>query len=262
MLLVDSHCHLDQLDLSSHDGKIANALEAAKAAGVGYFVCVCIDMQNWPAVFELAQTYPNVWATVGLHPNESCEQEPSEAQLISLASQPKVVALGETGLDYYRTTGDVTWQQERFRRHIRAAIQVKKPLVIHNRDAGLDTIRIIKEENASAVGGVFHCFADTWDVAQAAMDLNFYISFSGIVTFKNAQSLQDIAKKVPLSRMLVETDSPYLAPVPYRGKTNEPAYVRFVAQAIADLKGISYEEVAQTTTQNCQKLFGIRDEHL
>ncbi len=254
-MLVDSHCHLDQLDLSQYDNNLAKALTAAQENGVGHILCVCIDMNNVEAVLACAKQYTWVSASVGVHPNTQDSHDPSLAELIQMAEAPHVVAIGETGLDYFRSEGDLTWQHERFRRHIQAAITVNKPLIIHTREAREDTIRIMQEESAGQVGGVMHCFTETLEMAEQAMALGFYISFSGIVTFKNAQELQALAKTVPLDRMLVETDAPYLAPVPYRGKTNQPAYVRHVAEFIAELRGISYEELAAATTDNFFKLF-------
>ncbi len=251
MLFVDSHCHLDQLDLATHDGKLANALAAAGKQGVGHFLCVCCTLQDFPNILTIAHTYPQVTASVGLHPNEIVEGPgPSAEELALLAQDKKIVAIGETGLDYYRSTGDLSWQHERFRQHIRAAKKVNKALIIHSRQARADTLRILQEEEAATVGGVMHCFTEDWEMAKAAMDLGFYISFSGIVTFSNAKELQSIAKQVPLERMMIETDSPYLAPVPHRGKPNEPAYVRHVAEYIAQLRGIDVIELANQTTTN------------
>lgn len=256
MFLVDSHCHLDQLDLSAHAGSLSNALTHAKGQGVGHMLCVCITLEDFPAVLQVANTYPNVSASVGLHPNEQdVIVEPSAEDLIKLATDPKVVAIGETGLDYFRSDGDVEWQRERFRQHIRAAKQVNKPLIIHTRQAKADTLKVMREEDAASPAGVMHCFTEDWETAVAAMDLNFYISISGIVTFKTATEIQDVATRVPLDRLLIETDSPYLAPIPFRGKPNEPAYVRFVAEFIAKLRGISVEEVAERTTENFFRLF-------
>jgi TatD DNase family protein len=250
MFLVDSHCHLDRLDLTQHNNQLANALQNAKSQDVGHMLCVCITLENFPQVLSIAKSYPHVSASVGLHPDEPSTHEPTAEEIYLLAQDEKVVAIGETGLDYYRTSGDVEWQRERFRQHIRAAKKINKPLIIHSRQAKADTIQILKEENAQAIGGVMHCFTEDWPMAVAAMELNFYISFSGIVTFKNAKELQDVAKKIPLNRMLLETDSPYLAPVPYRGKPNEPAYVRLVAEYIAELRGVTLEALAEQTTTN------------
>ncbi len=251
MYLVDSHCHLDRLDLAHYDGDLAKALEYAALQGIGHMLTVSVDLQALPELLRIANTYPHISASVGLHPNDAAiPHEPTTEELVALARHEKVVAIGETGLDYYRNEGDMTWQQDRFRQHIRAAKEIRKSLIIHTRMAKEDTLRILKEENASAVGGVMHCFTEDWDTASAALDLNFYISISGIVTFKNAAEVQEVAKKIPLDRMLIETDSPYLAPVPHRGKSNEPAYVRYVAEFIADLRGISVVELAERTTEN------------
>lgn len=260
MFLVDSHCHLDQLDLTVHDGKLGNALAAAAKQGVGHFLCVCCTLKDFPNIVKIAHTYPNVTASIGLHPNEIIEgADPSAEELALLAQDNKIVAIGETGLDYYRSTGDLRWQHERFRQHIRAAKKVKKALIIHSRQARADTLRILQEEDAATVGGVMHCFTEDWEMAKAAMDLGFYISFSGIVTFSNAKELQSVAKQVPLERMLIETDSPYLAPMPHRGKSNEPAYVRHVAEFIAELRGIDVLELADQTTTNFFNCFKLKD---
>jgi TatD DNase family protein len=254
--LIDSHCHLDRLDLKNYDGSLDRALEHAEELGVGHMLCVSIDMGNFPDVLALAHRYEQVSASVGVHPNERVSREVDADELIRLAADPQVVAIGETGLDYFRSEGDLEWQRDRFRRHITAAKQTGKPLIIHMRDATADTLRIMDEEGAGEAGGVMHCFVEDWDTAKAAMDLNFYISFSGIVTFNSAKTLQDVAARMPIDRMLVETDSPYLAPVPYRGKPNQPAYVRYVAERIAELRGTSFEDIAGQTTDNYFRLFG------
>jgi len=254
-MLVDSHCHLDRLDLSQYDNNLDLAIKAAQGLGVGHFLCVCIDIDNFPAVLKIAERYQNVFASVGVHPTEIIPMEPSHEELAKLAQHPKVIALGETGLDYYRDDSNKEIQQERLRNHIRAAKEVKKPLIIHTRQAREDTIAILKEEQADTVGGVMHCFTEDLTMAEKAMELNFYISFSGIVTFKNATELQNIAKQIPLDRILIETDAPYLAPVPYRGKPNQPAYVRYVAEYIANLREISFEELAAQTSKNFFSLF-------
>jgi TatD DNase family protein len=256
MFLVDSHCHLDRLDLTPYDNQLSNALTYASEVGVGHMLCVAINMENFKAVIDTAKTYDFVSASVGVHPNETDGHDPDTDELIAIADDPDIVAIGETGLDYFRSEGDLTWQQDRFRRHITASKETRKPLIIHMRDATEDTLRILKEEKADEVGGVMHCFVEDWEVAQKALDLNFVISFSGIVTFNSAKALQQVAKNVPADKMLVETDSPYLAPVPYRGKSNQPAYVVQVAEKIAELREISLEEVAELTTKNYFKLFG------
>lgn len=253
--LVDSHCHLDRLDLESFEMGMAGAIQAACDAGVKHMLCVCIDWENFPVVKSIAEQFPQVSASVGIHPNETEGYDPDVAELVSAASCDEVVAIGETGLDYFRSEGDLEWQRERFRRHISAAKICHKPLIIHMRDATDDTLRILREENAAEAGGVMHCFAEDWDVARQALDIGFYISLSGIVTFKNALALKDVAKRVPLDRLLVETDSPYLAPVPFRGKINQPAYTRYVAEHIAELRQISFEEVAEYSSRNFFNLF-------
>lgn len=254
-MLIDSHCHLDQLDLASYSGRIDLALDAARARGVGHFLCVCIDMNNFPAVLQIAEQYADVSASVGNHPNEQNAPDPTLEELIHHAAHPKVVALGETGLDYFRSEGDLTWQWDRFRRHIRAAKETGKPLIVHTRNAGEDTLALLQEENAQEVGGVLHCFTDSLDIAERALAMNFYISISGIVTFKKAETLHEVAQKIPLDRLLIETDSPYLAPNPYRGKPNQPAYVVEVAECVAKLRGLTMAEVADATTANFFNLF-------
>ena len=232
-------------------------MAAMAANSVSHALCVSVNLQTFPEVLAIAQRFPNIFASAGVHPDDRSGEEPDIDRLVGLADHPKVVAIGETGLDYYRVEGDTEWQRERFRAHIRAARQIRKPLIIHTREAAEDTLRIMQEEAAAGVGGVMHCFTETADVARRAMEMNFMISFSGIVTFKNATALKDVARAVPLENMLIETDSPYLAPVPYRGKTNQPAYVRFVAEEIARLKGISLESVAKATTANFFRLFNV-----
>lgn len=256
MFLVDSHCHLDRLDLGRYDGDLERALQAARDNGVGHFLCVSIGMDNFPEVLRIAREHDDVSASVGVHPNEHEGQDPDVETLVRLAADSKVVAIGETGLDYFRSEGDLEWQRDRFRRHIAVAKRTGKPLIIHMRDATEDTLRILREEGADEVGGVMHCFVEDWDTAKAAMDLDFHISFSGIVTFNSAKALQDVARKLPAERMLVETDSPYLAPVPKRGKSNEPAWVRYVAEFVADLRNETLEHLAEVTTENYFRLFG------
>lgn len=253
-MLVDSHCHLDFPDLA---GKVDEALALMRENGVSHALCVSVTLGDFPQVRALAERYPNLYASVGVHPDYSDVPVVTEAELVALANHPKVIALGETGLDHYRIKGGAEWQRERFRTHIRAARRCGKPLIIHMRDAAEDTLRIMREEGASGVGGVMHCFTGSWEVARAAIDLGFWISFSGIVTFKNAAALREVAQRVPLERMLIETDSPFLAPVPYRGKTNEPGLVRYVAEEIARLRGISLEAVATATSANFFRLFKV-----
>lgn len=253
--LVDTHCHLHWLS-EAHNLPLEDLMKNATDFGVEHFLCVAITFDDVPTILALAEQYPNVYATVGLHPNEPRDQEPSLDDLVNTAQHPRIIAIGETGLDYYRTTGDHAEQQARFRRHIQAAKMTKLPLIIHTRDAAEDTLRILKEEGADEVKGVMHCFTEDFTVAEKALELGFYISLAGIVTFKNATVLHEVAQKVPLNRLLLETDCPYLAPVPYRGKPNQPAYVRYVAEKIAELKDVTVEEVAHQTTQNFFTLFG------
>lgn len=255
-MFVDSHCHLD---FPEYADQLPDILARMKEAKVQNAMCISVDMPDFPNVLALAEAHEQLYATVGTHPDYEDTPEPTEDQLVELAKHPKVLAIGETGLDYYRmgdkTYADMEWQRDRFRTHIRAAIRANKPLIIHTRSASEDTIKIMKEEGASKVAGVMHCFTESWEVAQAAMYLGFYISFSGIVTFKSAKDLQATCQQVPLERMLIETDSPYLAPIPNRGKTNEPAWVAHVGQFIADLKGVPVETVAKHTTENFKTLF-------
>ena len=259
-MFTDSHCHLTFPDLANDLLDIRAAMAAAQVTRA---MCICTTLEEFPSVHQLALSYDNFWASVGVHPDNEGVTEPSVDDLVRLGQLPRVVAVGETGLDYYRLNGrtvaDMQWQRARFRVHIQAAQQLKKPLVIHTRSASADTLAILKEEgedgSASAAGGVFHCFTETREVAKAALDLGFYISFSGILTFKTAQDLRDIVSLVPLDRMLIETDSPYLAPVPHRGKTNNPSYVPFVAQQIDSLTDQSVEEVARLTSANFSTLF-------
>ena len=259
-MFVDSHCHLDFPELAADLPAVRAAMAAA---GVTHALCIGVNLPGWPAVHALATAHPNFYASVGVHPDYEDTPEPSVDDLATLAARPKVVAIGETGLDYYRVEGDVEWQRARFRTHIRAARQAAKPLVIHTRAAGADTLAIMREEHAGEAGGVMHCFTETWEFAQAALDLGFHISFSGIVTFRNAQALKDVARKVPRERLLIETDSPYLAPVPHRGKRNEPAYVSFVAKEIAALRGEPAGAIGEATSANFFRLFRIDpDAHL
>ena len=254
-MLVDSHCHLDTLDLEPFGGRIEAVLDAAREQGVGHFLCVSINLEDYPGMLALAEPLAQVSVSVGLHPNEQGGHDPDTDELVELARHPKVVAIGETGLDYFRSEGDLDWQRDRFRRHIAAAKISGKPLIIHSRDAKEDTLEILEAEGAGEVGGVMHCFTGDWDMAERAMQLNFHISFSGIVTFKSAQVLQEVATKMPADRILVETDCPYLAPVPHRGKPNQPAFVRYVAEYVAGLRGETCEQLAATTTENFRKLF-------
>ena len=252
MFLVDSHCHLDMLDLSHHGGELDRVVENARNQGVGHMLNVSVSMKEFPQVLATAKKYPFVSASVGLHPNDQ-EEDTTAEELCALAQDDKVVAIGETGLDNYRSTGDLEWQRQRFREHIRAAKGSDRALIVHSRQAKEETIKILKEEKAGE--GVLHCFTEDWDMAAQALDLGYYISFSGIVTFRNAASVQDVAQRMPLDRMLLETDSPYLAPAPNRGKPNEPAFMVHTARFIAELRGIDVEQLAAETTANFFRLF-------
>lgn len=252
-LLVDSHCHLDFPDFQGREDEL---LAAMKTNGVGWALVAGVTLERFPDVLALTDRFPNLYAAVGVHPDTQDGKEADEDTLIRLAEHPKVVAIGETGLDYYRLEGDLEWQRKRFRTHIRAARKARKPLIIHTREAAADTLRILEEEGAGEVGGVFHCFTETKAVAEAALALGFHISISGIVTFKNALQIKEVASFVPLDRILVETDAPYLAPVPHRGKLNHPALVRHVAEEVAKLKGLSLETLTDATTNNFFRLFG------
>jgi len=251
-MLVDSHCHLNFPEFTENIHAVRQLMHDSQ---VGHALCVSVTLDKFPEVLKLAESFDNFYASVGVHPDYEDIEEPSVEALFQLSQHPKVVAIGETGLDYFRLTGNLEWQRERFRTHIRAAILANKPLIIHTRSAVDDTLRIMQEEGANKVGGVMHCFTENLEVAQATIAMGFYISFSGIVTFKNATQLKEVAQTIPLDKMLVETDSPYRAPVPFRGKTNQPAYVKYVAQEIANLRGISLDAVMQATTQNFFTLF-------
>ncbi len=250
--LVDSHCHVNFEPLSTD---LAAVLQRARDNGVAHLLCVGVNLEDFPQVRDLARRHAHIFASVGVHPNERAGREPGVADLLALADDRRIVAIGETGLDYFRSRGDLRWQHERFRCHIRAARECGKPLIVHMRDAAEDTLRIMREEGAHEVGGVMHCFTGTRDVAEAALALNFYISFSGIVTFSNASDLRGVAEAVPAERLLIETDAPYLAPVPHRGKTNEPAFVRHVAERVAQVRGVDVTELAHVTTANFFRLF-------
>lgn len=251
-MLVDSHCHLNFPELQSNMEQIRASMHDNQ---VGHALCISVTLKDFPQVLTLAETYPNFFASVGVHPDYEDEPPFTVDDLVNLANHPKVIAIGETGLDYFRLTGDLEWQRERFRTHIRAAIKSQKPLVIHTRSAAEDTLRIMREENAQLVGGVLHCFTESLDVAEEAIDLGFYISFSGIVTFKNAVMLKEVASQLPLDRILVETDSPYLAPIPYRGKINQPAYVKHVAEELSRIRNVPLAEIMEATTANFFRLF-------
>ena len=257
-MFIDSHCHINFPELAAKMPELLAKMEENK---VTHALCVSVDLPDFPGVLALAEQYPHIYASVGVHPDYEDTPEPTVEQLVELSDHPKIVAIGETGLDYYRLEGDLEWQRERFRTHIRASRITRKPLIIHTRSASADTIRLMQEEgagtDAGGVAGVMHCFTESLEMAQAAIALGFYISFSGIVTFKSAKDLQAVARAVPLERMLIETDSPYLAPVPFRGRMNEPGYVRHVAEYIATLKELPLEQVARQTTDNFFNLFNI-----
>lgn len=251
-MLVDSHCHLDFPDLAKN---LPQILETMQQNGVGCAVCIGVNLEDLHGVLSLVDAHQHLFASVGLHPEYADVQEPSVEELVRLAEHSKVIAIGETGLDYHWHKDAPEWQRDRFRVHIRAARECGKPLVIHTREAASDTLRVMKEEGAGDVGGIMHCFTETWEVAETALDLGFHISLSGIVTFKNALTIKEVARRVPLDRLLVETDAPFLSPVPYRGKLNQPGYVKYVAQEIARLRGLELDEVVATTTSNFFKLF-------
>ena len=251
-MLVDSHCHINFPDLAA---RMPEVLANMAANGVSHAMVIGVSKPKYPEVLALAEAHANLFATVGIHPDDPDAEEFSEDELVAHAAHPKVVGIGETGLDYHWCQGDLAWQHERFAVHIRAARRTGLPLVIHTRSSAQDTVRLMREHGADAVGGVMHCFTESWDIARLALDLGFYISLSGIVTFKNAAVVKEVAQKVPLDRLLVETDSPYLAPVPFRGKPNEPAYVPYVAAEIARLRGIDVETVASATSANFFRLF-------
>jgi TatD DNase family protein len=256
-MLVDSHCHLDRVDLGPYGGDFGRLMADTAAAGVGRMLCVSIDLEHYPAMRALVDPYPQVAVSVGVHPNEDQGRDPAPEELVALAADPRNVAIGETGLDYYRSDGDLGWQQERFRHHVAAARGCGKPLIVHTRAARADTVRILQEEQARDVGGVMHCFTEDWATAKAALDLGFYISFSGILTFRTAADLREVAARVPADRLLIETDAPYLAPVPHRGKPNEPRHVAHVAECVAGLRGMPVDAVAELTGRNFSALFGV-----
>jgi TatD DNase family protein len=251
-MYIDSHCHINFPDLAD---KLPEVFDLMAANQVSHALCISVELEKFPEILRLAEAHPNVYASVGVHPDHEACTEPTVEELVALAAHPKVVAIGETGLDYFRLTGDLEWQRERFRTHIRAARACRKPLVIHTRSAADDTLRIMREEQAGEAGGVMHCFTESLAVAEAAIEQGFYISFSGIVTFKNAKALREVAAAIPLERMLIETDSPYLAPVPHRGQTNQPGFVMHVAEEIARVRGIAVEAVGEATTRNFFSLF-------
>jgi TatD DNase family protein len=252
-MYIDSHCHLNML--AGEPGGIDAMVAEAEENGVQHILCIAIDKASCAEVKAIAERFPQVTASVGIHPNVDPDEQFTLEELIAESDHPKVIAIGETGLDYFRSEGDLEWQRDRFRIHISAAKQTKKPLIIHTREARDDTMTILENENADEAGGIIHCFTEDWDTAKRALDLGFYISLSGIVTFKNARELQDVARKLPLDRILIETDAPYLAPVPHRGKTNKPAFVKHVAAFLAELRGDTVEHIAESTTRNFERLF-------
>lgn len=252
-MFIDSHCHLNML--AQEEGGLDAVIQQAQENQVEHILCISIDTESCHEIISMAERYPQLTASVGIHPNVDKVENFSVEELIKLASHDKVIAIGETGLDYFRSEGDLEWQRDRFRTHIEAAKQLNKPLIIHTREAREDTMDILEQESAEQAGGIIHCFTENWETAQRALDIGFYISLSGIVTFKNAVALQEVAKKLPLDRILIETDAPYLAPVPHRGKTNKPAFVKHVAEFLAELRGESVENIAETTTANFRTLF-------
>nr|ARX77615.1 hydrolase [uncultured bacterium] len=256
-MLIDSHCHLDRIDLKPYEDDFSCFMTAAKANQLEHLLCIAIDLESYPAMLDLVLNFPEISLTVGVHPNVKECKDPSVDELVALGKLNKVIGIGETGLDYFRSEGDLSWQHQRFRNHIRAAKILKKPLIIHTREAKVDTLKILKDEGAEEIGGIIHCFTEDWEFAQKALDLNFYISFSGIITFNNATTIRDVVKKIPSDKFLIETDSPYLAPVPFRGRPNYPLYVRYVAEQIAELRGITVNKVADITTNNFYNLFQL-----
>ena len=258
-MLVDSHCHLDRVALDHYDGSFARFVGKTLESGIGHMLCVSIDLESWPDMVELVKPYPQISLSVGVHPNDKERREPSVEELIELSRTPRVVAIGETGLDYFHGEGDLDWQRDRFRRHIRAAVAAQMPLIIHTRQAKADTIDIMREEGAAEAGGVMHCFTEDWPMAKQALEMGFHISFSGIITFKNAAELREVVQQVPMDKLLIETDSPYLAPVPYRGKPNQPLYVERVAACVAELKGLPPAAVAEQTAENFYRCFPLAE---
>jgi TatD DNase family protein len=251
-MFVDSHCHVDFPKLIEQMPEILQRMQTNQ---VSHALCVSVNLPDWPSLIALVEQYDALWASVGVHPDYEDTVEPTVQELVSRSAHPRVVAIGETGLDYFRLSGDLAWQRERFRCHMRAARECQLPLIIHTRSAAEDTLRLMREEGAEQVGGVLHCFTESWEVAQAAMDMNFYISFSGIVTFKTALALQEVARRVPLDRLLIETDSPYLAPVPFRGKLNDPSKVIHVAEKIAEVRNCTLKTIEEASTNNFFNLF-------
>jgi len=255
-MLIDSHCHLDRLDLAPYNNDFDMFMQSVDDEEIEHMLCVSINWEAYTAMKELVKGYDNISTSVGVHPNEIEGHDPTISEIITMAKQDKVAAIGETGLDYFRLDGNLETQQQRFKNHIAAAKELNKPLIIHTRNAKEDTLRIMYEESAGEAGGVLHCFTEDWEMAKKALDMNFYISFSGIVTFKNADIIKEVAKKVPDDRFLIETDSPYLAPVPKRGKPNYPLYVKYVAEQVAELRGSRFSKIAEMSKENYYRLFG------
>lgn len=245
------------LDLAPFGSTLDSVLDEARRHGVTRMLCVSVNLKDFPKMLALVEPHEGVYASVGVHPNETKGEEPTVERLVELAQHPKVIAIGETGLDYFRSQGDLAWQRERFRRHIAAAKAAGKPIIVHSREARADTLRILREEDVSGIGGILHCFTEDWETARQALELGLHISLSGIVTFKNADDLRDVARRVPADRLLVETDSPYLAPVPHRSKPNQPAYVYYVAKCVAEVRGVPEAEIARTTSENFARLFRL-----
>lgn len=256
-MFIDSHCHLDRIDLNPYQNDFNCFMKEAEKSQIDHMLCIAIDLESYPAMVKLVKDYDSISLSVGVHPNVNDGKDPSSDELIELGKNEKVIAIGETGLDYFRSEGDLEWQHLRFRNHIQAAKVLKKPLIIHTREAGQDSLDVLEKEGAEEIGGIIHCFTEDWAYAKRALDIGFYISFSGIVTFKNAQAIKEVAKKVPANRFLIETDSPYLAPVPHRGKPNYPTYVRYVAEHVAELRDTTVDEVAKLSTDNFNTLFKI-----
>jgi len=254
-MYIDSHCHLDRIDLKPYQNDFALFMQAATQQQIQKMLCIAIELESFPAMMALVHDYPSIFLSAGVHPTVDNKTNLTESQLLTLADNDKVIAIGETGLDYFRSSGDLKWQHQRFKTHINVAKELKKPLIIHTREAGADTLAILKKEGADRIGGIIHCFTEDWEFAQEALALNFYISFSGIVTFKNAAKIQEVAKKIPNDSFLIETDSPYLAPVPFRGKPNYPLYVRYVAEKLALLRNVDVNIIAKQSTTNFHTLF-------
>jgi len=256
-MFIDSHCHLDRIDLKPYHNDFNAFVLDARAKQLEHMLCISIDLESYPDMLHLVEPYSDISLSVGVHPNVTEGREPTVDELLALAAHDKVIAIGETGLDYFHSKGDLTWQHQRFKNHIKVAKTLNKPLIIHTREAGHDSLDVLKAEGAEQVGGIIHCFTEDWAYAEKALDLNFYISFSGIVTFKNAQAIKEVAQRVPEDRFLIETDSPYLAPMPYRGKPNYPTYVRHVAEHIAELRQTSVERIAEVSRANFYRLFAM-----